>query len=66
MRPSTDITWKALISRIEAARKTGKGNVSIACGGELYVRVIGAKQNVFWYRRDPQKGFIRLAELTRV
>lgn len=62
MRPSIDITWKALISRIEAARKTGKGNVSIACGGELYVRVIGVKRNVYWYRRDPQKGFIRLAD----
>lgn len=63
MRPSYDITWKELLSKIQSGIKQ-TGNVSIACGNDLYVRIIGNKRSVFWYKRDKDRKFIKLANFT--
>ena len=54
-RRSDPITFRALIAKINAGKKSDQPVVNIACGEGLYVRLIGAQKTIGWYFRNDGK-----------
>ena len=54
-RRSDPITFRALIAKINAGKKSEQPVVNIACGDGLYVRLIGKDKNAGWYFRNEGK-----------
>ena len=64
---SKTITYQELLAKIAKAQKNeNNSTISISCGENLYVRVIGKKRNVYWYLRNADRTFKQIAPFSQL